>query len=134
MVDVSGSHGIDTGVKINDTMWHHICVSWKSTKGTWQLYLDGQLRNSGTGLKEGYQVPSGGTVVIGQDQDTVGGGFSIKDSFGPGEVTEVNFWSRVLSASDIEKQYANCNITKDDLIHCWEQFKDGFTGVKVVEP
>ena len=23
----------DTRVKINDTMWHHICVTWKNTKG-----------------------------------------------------------------------------------------------------
>ncbi|XP_022810312.1 neuronal pentraxin-2-like [Stylophora pistillata] len=115
-------------------MWHHICVTWKSTKGTWQLYLDGQLRNNGTGLKENYQVPANGTVVIGQDQDKVGGGFETGDGFGPGEVTEVNLWSRVLSASDIEEQYANCHITKVGLMHWWEQFKDGVTGVKVVEP
>ena len=66
--------GTNTGVKINDTMWHHICVTWRSTKGAWQCYLDGRLRSYGTGLKENHQIPAGGTVVIGQGQDTVGKG------------------------------------------------------------
>ena len=83
---------------------------------------------------ENHQIPAGGTVVIGQDQDTVGGGFQTADSFGPGEVTEVNLWSRVLSASDITAQYANCHITKVGLMHWWEQFKDGVSGVTVVKP
>ena len=128
------SSGTDTGVKINDTLWHHICVTWRSTNGAWQCYLDGRLRSYGTGLKENHQIPAGGTVVIGQGQDTVGGGFHISDSFGPGEVTEVNLWSRVLSASDIAAQYANCHITKVGLMEWWEQFKDGVSGVTVVEP
>ena len=33
-------------------MWHHVCVAWKNTKGDWQLYLDGQLKSSGTDLKK----------------------------------------------------------------------------------
>ncbi|XP_022809502.1 sushi, von Willebrand factor type A, EGF and pentraxin domain-containing protein 1-like [Stylophora pistillata] len=133
-ISVNEASGTDTGAGISDTMWHHICVTWKSTKGAWQLYLDGQLRSNKTGLNKNHKVPAGGTVIIGQDQDKVGGGFAFNESFGPGEVTEVNLWSRVLSASDIAEQYANCHITKVGLIHWWEQFKDGVTGVKVVEP
>ena len=97
------------------------------------IWMD-NFQSNGTGLKENHQIPAGGTVVIGQDQDTVGGGFQTADSFGPGEVTEVNLWSRVLSASDIAAQYANCHITKVGLMHWWEQFKDGVSGVTVVEP
>lgn len=123
----------DTGVRINDTRWYHICVTWKNTKGYWQFYLDGQLRSNGTGLKENHHIPAGGTVVIGQDQDNVGGGFSSKDSFGPGEVTEVNLWSRVLSGGEIAAQKANCHITQAGLNLWWEQFKDKVYGVKIVE-
>ena len=97
--------------------------------------MDGKLRNNGTGLKKNHQIPSGGTVVIGQDQDKVGGGFQLVDCFGPGEVTEVNLWGRVLSASDIAAQNANCHIPQAGLVHWWAQFKDGVKGdVKVVEP
>ena len=115
-------------------MWHHVCVAWKNTKGDWQLYLDGQLKSSGTDLKKNHQIPAGGTVVIGQDQDKVGGGFDIKDSFGPGEVTEVNLWSRVLSGDEIAAQTANCDIAKAGLVLWWLQFKGNVTSVVIVEP
>ena len=124
----------DARVKINDTTWHHICVTWKNTKGYWQLYLDGQLQISGTDLKKDHQIPAGGTVVIGQDQDKVGGGFGIEDSFGPGEVTEINIWSRVLSGDEIATQKANCDIAQAGLVLWWGQFKGNVTGVKIVEP
>ena len=124
----------DARVKINDTMWHHICVTWKNTKGDWQFYLDGQLQSSGTDLKKNHQIPAGGTVVIGQDQDKVGGDFDIGDSFGPGEVTEVNLWSRVLSGNEIAAQKANCDIARAGLVLSWGQFKGNVTGVKIVEP
>ena len=124
----------DARVKINDTMWHHICVTWNNTKGDWQFYLDGQLQSSGTGLKKNHQIPAGGTVIIGQDQDKVGGGFDIEDSFGPGEVTEVNLWSRVLSGDEIAAQKANCDIAQAGLVLSWGQFKGNVTGVKIVEP
>ena len=115
-------------------MWHHVCVAWENTKGDWQLYLDGQLKISGTDFKKNHQIPAGGTVVIGQDQDKVGGGFEIKDSFGPGEVTEVNLWSRVLSGGEIAAQTANCDIAKAGLVLWWLQFKGNVTSVVIVEP
>ena len=61
-------------------------------------------------------VPSRGTVVIGQDEDEMGRGFYAGDAFGPGEVTQVNLWGTVFSASDIASQHANCTITSE-LIH-----------------
>ena len=81
-----------------------------------------------------YVIQSGGTAVIGQDQDSVGGGFQTLGAFGPGVVTELNLWDRVLSASDITAQYANCTITTGR-VHSWAQFKDGVNGnVQVEEP
>ncbi|PFX14542.1 Sushi, von Willebrand factor type A, EGF and pentraxin domain-containing protein 1 [Stylophora pistillata] len=127
------ARGRNTRAKINDTVWHHICVTWKSTKGAWQLYLDGRLQSNGTGLKENRQSPAGRTIGIRRDQGRVGGGFQSKNSFGPGEVTEVNLWSRDLSASDIAEQYADCHITKVCLMHWWEQFKGGVSNVIVVQ-
>ena len=124
----------DARVKINDTTWHHICVTWKNTKGYWQLYLDGQLQSNGTDLKKNHQIPAGGTVIIGQDQDKVGGKFQTRQSFGPGEVTEVNLWSRVLSGDEIATQKANCDIAQAGLVLWWGQFKGNVTGVKIVEP
>ena len=81
-----------------------------------------------------YVILSGGTAVIGQDQDSVGGGFTKRDAFGPGEVTELNLWGSVLSAIDIASQHANCTLATG-LVHSWAQFKDGVNGaVRVEEP
>ncbi|XP_078347641.1 uncharacterized protein LOC144632787 [Oculina patagonica] len=127
-------NAVDTNVTIEDDQWHHICATWENTKGDWQLYEDGHLADNGTGFMINHIIPSGGTVVIGQDQDNMGGGFEIADAFGPGEVTEVNLWGTVLSASDIAAQNANCSITPG-LVHSWAQFKDVVYGdVQIKEP
>lgn len=119
---------------LDKNRWHHICFTWQKTNGGWQLYKNGQLVENGTGMTTNYVIQSGGTVVIGQDQDSVGGGFQMGDAFGPGEVTELNLWDRVLSASDIAAQHANCTLTTG-LVHSWAQFKDGVNGgVQVEEP
>ncbi len=119
---------------IEENQWHHISATGENTKGEMQLYKDGQLAENETGLMTNHVVASRGTVVIGQDQDSVGGGFGYVDAFGPGQVTEVNLWGTVLSASDIAAQHANCTITPG-LVHSWAQFKDGIHGdVQLEEP
>jgi hypothetical protein len=55
----------------------------------------------------GKSLPGGGPWVIGQDQDTVGGGFVAEDTF-LGEVSEVHVWNRVLSPAEIEVLVSSC--------------------------
>ncbi|XP_078346924.1 uncharacterized protein LOC144632199 [Oculina patagonica] len=124
----------ETSVAIKENQWHHICATWNNTNGDWQLYKDGKLEKTDTGFKMNHVIPSGGTVVIGQDQDSVGGGFEHDAAFGPGEVTEVNLWGTVLSASDIAAQHANCTITPASLVHSWAQFNYSIHGnVKIIK-
>lgn len=119
--------------EIDYKKWNHICITWNNTYGDYNFYKDGELVCSGTGLNEGRYIRSGGTAVIGQDQDTVGGGFDADQSF-VGDVTEVNVWRTVLSEERIVKQYNRCNITDGSVVQ-WSQFKDGvYGGVVVVEP
>jgi len=42
-----------TSVSANDGKWHHICVTWENTAGSWNLYKDGKVAASGKGLKTG---------------------------------------------------------------------------------
>lgn len=84
-------------------------------------------------MNVGGKISSGGTTVIGQDQDEVGGGFVASQAFVL-DVTEVNGWSTVLSRSDIVAQYSNCHITQGS-VNWWSQFKAGVHGgVQIVEP
>lgn len=95
---------------------HHISVTWENTKGDWQLFVDGQLVDSGEDLMKGHVIPHGGTAVVGQDQDTVGGGFEMRDAFGPGLVGQVNLWDKVLSPTEIGEQSESCSIPYGSVI------------------
>ena len=84
-------------------------------------------------MNVGGKVTSGGTTVIGQDQDQIGGGFVADQAF-VGTVTELNVWGTVLSKSDIVAQASNCHITQGS-VNWWSQFKAGVHGgVIICEP
>ena len=119
-------------IRIEDVDWHYICVSWDNTDGSYQLYTDGQLTGSGEGLMKAHVIQSGGVVVLGQDQDSMGGGFDTDDAFGPGQLAEVNMWSRVLPGSEIAAQYQDCRIPQGS-VHAWSQFKAAIRGAAQVE-
>ena len=95
-----------TSVTANDGVWHHICVSWESSSGSWKFYKDGLLEDDGS-LKAGHTIGSGGTFVLGQDQDSVGGGFNAAESF-QGMLSNVNVWNRVLTATEITEMSKTC--------------------------
>ncbi|KAI8520996.1 hypothetical protein Bbelb_007500 [Branchiostoma belcheri] len=83
-----------------DGEWHTICTTWRSSDGAWQLYVDGVLTASGSGFRVGGRVRAGGTLIIGQEQDVVGGGFDANQSF-IGDLSEVHLWDNVLSPAEI---------------------------------
>ena len=62
-------------VVTNDGKWHQICASWRNSDGQWKSYKDGAMVETGTGLKTGYTFHAGGSLILGQEQDSVGGRF-----------------------------------------------------------
>ena len=113
--------------------WYHYCFAWENIKGEYKVYQDGQLKVQGVDLQKGGIIKSGGIVVLGQDQDTIGGGFGLADAFG-GQLTELNMWDKVLSDSDVAAQYASCSIPQGSVL-AWSVFKNLIHGnVKVKEP
>ena len=42
-----------THVSANDGKWHHICLAWENTAGSWKLFKDGSLGGNGEGLAKG---------------------------------------------------------------------------------
>ncbi|KAF1379269.1 hypothetical protein PFLUV_G00174330 [Perca fluviatilis] len=84
-----------------DARWHHVCVLWSSIQGHFWHYSDHRLTSSGSNFRKGWEIPGGGSVVLGQEQDTVGGGFDPAEGFA-GQVAGFRVWSRVLSPSEVE--------------------------------
>jgi hypothetical protein len=95
-----------TGVSLSDGKFHHLCVTWQSFNGRLNVYVNGAVAFNTTTMT-GKSLPGGGPWVIGQDQDTVGGGFVAKDTF-LGEVSEVHVWNRVLSSAEIKVLASSC--------------------------
>jgi len=92
-----------TGVSTNDGNWHFIAVTWKSSSGQVKLYKDAQQVYSGT-LAVGAVLTPGGSLVIGIDQDAVGGGFDPAQAF-KGTIDEMMLYNRALTTDEIARIY-----------------------------
>lgn len=80
-----------TGVAVNNNQWRHVAMIWRNN-GSFILYIDGVQRYSAGGIRPGFLIPSGGTMVIGQEQDSVGGGFQATEAF-LGQIDELRIWN-----------------------------------------
>ena len=110
----------------NDGYWHHICVTWTNSNGGWHIYKDGVLHHHSINFRRGYTIKSGGSLVLGQEQDGLGGSFDWRQSF-VGLLTGVNVWNRVLSASVIQSLSRSC-LSGTGNVYSWTDFRDGIKG------
>ncbi|CAL8356490.1 unnamed protein product [Boreogadus saida] len=92
---------------INDGKWHHLCITWTTRDGVWEAYQDGVMRGTGENLAPYHPIKPQGVLVLGQEQDTLGGGFDATQAF-VGELANLNFWDRKLSIGEIYN-LATCN-------------------------
>ncbi|XP_068679510.1 neuronal pentraxin-2-like [Montipora foliosa] len=115
-----------TGVSANDGLWHHICVTWRNSDGRLQFYKDGTLHYHTINLNTGYTIKSGGSLVLGQEQDTLGGSFDPNQSF-VGLLNGVNVWNTVLSATVIRSLSTACLSGSGD-VYSWSDFRDAIKG------
>ncbi|XP_053225825.1 C-reactive protein-like [Podarcis raffonei] len=79
--------------------WEHICLAWDSASGVVQFWLDGNPLPR-KAVKPGYAIAPQASIILGQDQDAMGSGFDLMQSF-VGELTDVYMWERVLSPQEM---------------------------------
>lgn len=89
-----------TGVSFADGAWHHLGVTWRSATGEIVLYRDGDVAWSGT-FKKNATLTAGGTIVLGQDQDSLGGGFDLTQAF-RGDMDEIYVFDSALDEARVE--------------------------------
>ncbi|XP_056153555.1 neuronal pentraxin-2b [Lampris incognitus] len=94
-------------LSVRDGRWHHICVAWTTRDGEWEAYQDGEQQGSGDNLAAWHPIKPGGIIILGQEQDVVGGRFDAGQAF-VGELSQVNIWDRFLKPSEIQTM-ANCS-------------------------
>ena len=75
-------HNVDiaTGVNVNDRQNHRVTVSWQSATGALILYDNG-VEMWRKVVDQGGSLGGNGKLVLGQDQDSYGGGFGTNDAF-----------------------------------------------------
>ncbi|MEL6244994.1 MAG: M10 family metallopeptidase C-terminal domain-containing protein [Pseudomonadota bacterium] len=83
---------------------HRLSVTWSDT-GILNIYIDGELAQSGF-HRPGESLQAGGTLVIGQDQDAVGGGFQ-PDQIFQGTVGDIRIFNDVRTAQQIDTNKFN---------------------------
>uniref|UniRef100_A0A8B9HUE0 Pentraxin 4, long n=1 Tax=Astyanax mexicanus TaxID=7994 RepID=A0A8B9HUE0_ASTMX len=83
-----------------DGQWHHICVVWSSIEGRFWHYMDRRLISTGSRFQKGYEIPPGGSFILGQEQDTLGGGFDQAEAF-VGRLAGFALWTRALSPAEV---------------------------------
>ena len=78
-------------------------------------------------------IRGGGVLILGQDQDSVGGGFQTSDSF-IGEMTDVNIWDYVITDQEITRMSRSC-LTGVGNVYQWRDFKAHLKGsVQIIKP
>ncbi|KAH0632064.1 hypothetical protein JD844_020125, partial [Phrynosoma platyrhinos] len=86
--------------RILDGKWHHLCILWSSIQGRYWFYVDRRVVSMGSHFRKGYEIPPGGSLVLGQEQDSLGGGFEPSESF-VGSLAGLALWDRVLAPGEV---------------------------------
>jgi hypothetical protein len=90
---------VDTGVVLNDGSWHHLAVTWSSVGGALRVYRDGLPAFSGS-VRPGALLAANGALVLGQDQDWLGGSVEAVSAF-RGQLDDVAIYPRLLTPAQV---------------------------------
>ena len=83
---------------------HALAVTWNSSGGAYEFFINGASVYSNTGLKSGYTLQSGGTLTLVRDQDSPGGGFDLGEVF-QGTLHDLRVFNHVRSNAEIAANY-----------------------------
>ncbi|XP_058716410.1 mucosal pentraxin-like isoform X2 [Poecile atricapillus] len=108
----------------------HVCVSWESSTGIVGFWFNGKPWPR-KGLQKGYTVGVPASILLGQDQDSFGGGFEAKQSF-VGEISSVYMWDTGISSSEV--LWAMHNKPTQTPIFGWSDFPYKIVGDVYLKP
>ena len=88
----------------NDT-WHHFVVIRNDSNDTISVYVDGVQLGSAQSIPLGTLSVAANGFVVGQEQDSVGGGFDPTQALN-GKLDELAIWRRVLTPAQITEIFS----------------------------
>ncbi|GAG04777.1 unnamed protein product, partial [marine sediment metagenome] len=96
----------NSGQSFNDGNWHYSAATWQSSGGTTRIFKDGVQAGGSGSINSGGSMGSNGTLVIAQEQDTVGGGFDSSQAY-LGNLDEIRISNIVRPDEWIRTTYEN---------------------------
>jgi hypothetical protein len=107
-------------INSNDGKWHHYTFTRSGSTGI--VYKDGISLGPSTVSSDAIEVPTGG-LMIGQEQDSVGGGFAASQAYN-GKIDELAIWNRTFTQTEVTNLYKrgiinlNLSVKSCDDINC----------------
>lgn len=96
---------LSSDVKLTDGEWHHLLLTRERSNVC--LFIDGDKKQCGSGVNyRELSVDKPNAVVIGQEQDRFGGGFTTSQNF-VGQLDEFKIFDVKLSSNEITRIYQN---------------------------
>ena len=86
---------------IEDLNWHNIAYIF--SEGVISFFIDGELQNVLNTSIGSWRIDSGG-LIIGQEQDSLGGAFDIDQNW-TGSIDDLRIYNRALSQAEISELY-----------------------------
>lgn len=98
-VNIYRGGNVATTTAINNNNFNNCLTRWQSTGGTTRFHLNG-TEISPSNLSPGTSITSGGSLVIGQEQDNVGGGFDVAQAH-TGDFAEIIIYNYYLNNAQV---------------------------------
>jgi len=99
------SNNTTTGISVNNGAWRHLAMTWSNVDGYVRVYVDGAAVYA-TSFASGQTLSAVGGLVLGQEQDSVLGGYAANQAL-IGDMDEFRWSNTVRSESWIQTQYNN---------------------------
>uniref|UniRef100_A0A3B3U2Z3 Pentraxin family member n=1 Tax=Poecilia latipinna TaxID=48699 RepID=A0A3B3U2Z3_9TELE len=118
------------GLDFKLNKWQSVCATWDAASGLAQLWVDGKP-SSRKFTSSGSNINGPIIIALGQEQDSYGGKFDIKQSF-VGMMTDVHMWDYVLSSCEIQNYVDNLNFSPGNVLN-WKALTFEITGRVLIE-
>ncbi|XP_055019820.1 serum amyloid P-component-like, partial [Boleophthalmus pectinirostris] len=109
--------------------WHSLCTTWDMGSGLVQVWFNG-MPLARKFVKQA-NMTGEPIIILGQEQDSHGGGFDINQSF-VGMMTDVHMWDYVLSSCEIQKYMAELSFTPGNVLN-WAALDFQINGRVLIE-
>jgi len=119
--------------QLHDGNKHSLSLSWDASAGVVSFHIDGVLVETQTGFNTGSTLQGNGTMVLGNDQDSIGSGFNPDEAF-HGTLYDVRIWNQIRSEAEValsHQQKVDASAIPDGLVANWQM--NGFTAENQVE-